>query len=206
MLDSYLKFKKLTITEGYSQQVPQQITDLVDLVNQVNNTNSLNVMEIGFNAGHSAEIFLSTNKDIKLTSFDLGIHEYLKTGKEYIDFTFPGRHTLILGDSKVTVNNLINSRNSGNSGNSVNFDVIFIDGGHEYLTAKADLENCRKLSHKDTIVIMDDTMFSPHWIAHWNIGPTTAWKEFVEQNKILELNRKDYSPGRGMSWGYFNLN
>tara|TARA_A100001015_G_scaffold294076_1_gene371435 strand:- start:10385 stop:10522 length:138 start_codon:yes stop_codon:yes gene_type:complete len=31
-------------------------------------------MEIGFNEGHSAETFLSTNKNIKLVSFDIEEH------------------------------------------------------------------------------------------------------------------------------------
>jgi hypothetical protein len=38
--------------EGYSQQVPQQVKDLIT------NKPNLNMMEIGFNAGHSAEVFL----------------------------------------------------------------------------------------------------------------------------------------------------
>lgn len=189
MLDSYLKLKNLVVTEGYSQQVNQQVQDLMML-----SKNKKNIMEIGFNAGHSAELFLSNNPDTILTSFDLGIHDYLKIGKEYIDFTFPGRHTLVLGDSTITVPQYNNQ-----------FDVLFIDGGHEYNIAKADLENCRKLATSDTIVIMDDTMFIPQWVASWNVGPTRAWKEFVDQGKIIELGKKDYTHGRGMCWGKYKF-
>ena len=42
--------------EGHSQQVPQQVEDLIRLTNAPNIT----VLEIGFNAGHSAEVFLKT--------------------------------------------------------------------------------------------------------------------------------------------------
>lgn len=63
--------------EGYSQQVPQQVTDLILLTNKPN----LKVMEIGFNAGHSAEIFLQNNKELTLTSFDLGGHNYVMAAK-----------------------------------------------------------------------------------------------------------------------------
>jgi hypothetical protein len=38
-------------------------------------------LEIGFNAGHSAEVFLKNNKDLILTSFDLGEHNYVTTAK-----------------------------------------------------------------------------------------------------------------------------
>ena len=60
-------------------------------------------MEIGFNAGHSAELFLSNNKNINVLSFDIGGHQYVKYGKEFIDNKYPNRHALILGDSVQTV-------------------------------------------------------------------------------------------------------
>jgi len=53
--------------EGYSQQCSQQVEDLINLTNKPH----INIMEIGFNAGHSAEVFLQNNKDLTLTSFDL---------------------------------------------------------------------------------------------------------------------------------------
>jgi len=181
--------------EGYSQQNPQQVEDLINLTNKPN----INVMEIGFNAGHSAEVFLHNNKDLILTSFDLGRHNYVTTAKEYIDNTYPDRHTLILGDSRTTIPIYINNNKE------TKFDIIFIDGGHDYDIAKADMENCFHLAHKDTIVILDDTIFTKGWEQSWTIGPTRTWLEHLEQNKIIELTRKDYFSGRGMSWGKYIL-
>ena len=179
--------------EGYSQEVPQQIVDLIFLTRQSN----IRVMEIGFNAGHSAEVFLQNNKELTLTSFDLGIHPYVKTAKDYINTTYPNRHTLILGDSRTSIPiYLENNKDS-------KFDIIFIDGGHDYEITKADMENCFHFAHKDTIVIMDDTIFTNGWEESCTIGPTRTWKENLEENKIIELGRKDYCKGRGMSWGKF---
>jgi predicted O-methyltransferase YrrM len=154
-------------------------------------------MEIGFNAGHSADVFLGNNKSLTLTSFDLGGHEYVLPAKEYIDTTYPGRHTLILGDSTVTVPKYIND-NPGKV-----FDVIFIDGGHEYNIANTDLDNCMKLAHKDTVVILDDTMYTSGWQELYTIGPTRTWVEHVNNGTIAQIHKTDYYPGRGMSWGKY---
>jgi len=194
-ITSFLNSRGFHSFEGYSQQCPQQVEDLISLTNEPN----INVMEIGFNAGHSAEVFLQNNKHLTLTSFDLGIHNYGRTAKEYIDATYPNRHTLILGDSRTTIPIFLNNNKD------TKFDVIFIDGGHDYQIAKADMENCLHLAHKDTIVILDDTIFTKGWEQGWTIGPSRTWTEHLRQNKIVQLNSKDYSHGRGMSWGKYIL-
>ncbi len=194
-ITTFLNNKGFYSFEGYSQQVPQQVEDLITLTNKPN----LKMMEIGFNAGHSAEVFLQNNNELTLTSFDLGNHDYVTPAKEYIDATYPNRHTLILGDSRITVPIYLQNNKA------VKFDIIFIDGGHDYEIAKADMENCFHLAHKDTIVILDDTIFTQGWEEGWNIGPTKTWIEHLQQNKIAELNRKDYYSGRGMSWGKYIL-
>jgi predicted O-methyltransferase YrrM len=131
-LQCFLNEKNITRIEGHCQLNSQQVEDLILLTNKPN----IKVMEIGFNAGHSAETFLKNNKDLSLISFDIGVHEYVKTSKEFIDNIYPNRHTLILGNSKETIPEFI--KNNKNT----KFDVVFIDGAHDYETAKIDVENC----------------------------------------------------------------
>lgn len=153
-------------------------------------------MEIGFNAGHSAEIFLSSSKKIHLTSFDIGYHDYVNLGKQFIDEKYPDRHTLIIGNSLQSVPEYALKENK-------KFDLIFIDGGHNYENAKADIINCKKLAHEKTIVILDDTINNTNLIQNWNIGPNRAWKEAKEWNIVKETGNADYRIGRGQSWGYY---
>lgn len=196
-LTDYLNLKGFHQFEGHSQQVSEQVKDLIELTNKP----YVNVMEIGFNAGHSAEIFLKNNSSLSLTSFDLGSHDYLSTAKDYIDAIYPNRHTLILGDSKESVPKYLNENNDKK------FDVIFIDGGHDYHTAISDLINCKHFAHKDTIVIMDDTKDENHNNDNeYTWGPIRAWKQYIKYDMLTELGYKDYGIGRGMSWGkYLNF-
>lgn len=194
-LVDFYKEKNIVNFEGYSQQVKGQADFLRNIVNDKSINN---VMEIGFNAGHSAELFLSSNKNINLVSFDIGFHEYLKLGKQFIDKTYPGRHTLIIGNSLDTVPEYFRKENK-------KFDLIFIDGGHTYDIAKGDILNCKNLAHDKTIVVMDDTINNNDWVLHWNVGPNHAWKEAKDSNIIKEIGSIDFSPGRGQSWGYYNF-
>lgn len=179
--------------EGHCQLSPNQVKDLLAL----SSASNIHVMEIGFNAGHSAEIFLQHNPTLTLTSFDLGAHNYVPTAKEYIDATYPNRHSLILGDSTETVPKF------SNENPDKTFDIIFIDGGHDYRIANADLENCRKLANKDTIVIIDDTIYTRGWGQGYTVGPTQTWVEHLNNHTITEIHRVDYKPGNGMSWGKY---
>jgi predicted O-methyltransferase YrrM len=194
-ITSFLNSRGFHHFEGYCQLCPPQVEDLIMLTNKPN----INVMEIGFNAGHSAEVFLKNNEHLSLTSFDLGTHDYVSTAKEYIDSNYPNRHTLILGDSRQTVPTYLENNKS------TKFDFIFIDGGHDYEIAKADMENCLHFAHNDTVVALDDTMFTQGNEQHYTIGPTRTWSEHLQENKIVELSRKEYTNALGMSWGKYLL-
>lgn len=186
---------KTKCVEGYTQQIPGQCSALNKILDDYNIST---VMEIGFNAGHSADLFLKHPKNVKLWSFDIGQHSYVESGKTYIDNTYPGRHTLILGNSLTTVPKFIKS-------NNMKFDLIFIDGGHEYNVSKNDLLNCKNLAHNNTIVIMDDTVIRKEWIQNWNIGPIRAWEEAKTARMVEEISNEEYSSGRGQCWGKYIL-
>jgi predicted O-methyltransferase YrrM len=182
--------------EGYSQQIPDQVATLRELVKQ---QKPKRILEIGFNAGHSAEVFLSTDAGAHLLSFDLGHVPAVNVGKAFIDTHFPLRHTLIIGDSTVSVPAFTRLYPDAK------FDLIFIDGGHQYEVAKADIENCMKLADAQAIVAVDDTIFTASREQPYTIGPSKAWLEALQEGKVNELGRKEYAIGRGMVWGQYDL-
>jgi predicted O-methyltransferase YrrM len=191
-LNNYFKANNVVVTEGYSQQVPQQCNDLIELVKNANN-----ILEIGFNGGHSSELFL-THSIAKVVSFDLGEHHYLIDGKKYIDYKFPGRHTLLLGDSHKTLRNFKAISNA-------KFDFLFIDGDHMYDGALQDLMDCRELAAPNAVLVFDDVIYKPELSCSWTTGPTKAWQDMIKMDNIVELGYKEYSRGRGMVFGKYKL-
>ena len=146
------------------------------LAGTVENTGAGLIGEIGFNAGFSTQVFLTANPEATVVSFDLAERGYTKVAKEILDKRFPGRHTLIAGDSTKTVPEF--SRQNPD----VRFDLFFIDGGHDYEVAKADIENAKALCTTQTAVIIDD--LTP-WLK-WGEGPTRAWTEAIQQGLVRQ--------------------
>ena len=197
-LVNFLQHNNIKVTEGYTQLNNKQCLEIIKILKE--NNNSKLIMEIGFNAGHSAELFLE-NSNAYVYSFDLGthFHQYLKHGKNFINKIFPNRHTLVIGDSTIMVPDFAKK-------NNIIFDIIFIDGGHDYEIAIADLINCKQLSNANTIVIMDDIIKNnKSFETSWTVGPTKAWNECIQNNIIVETSTFDWAPGHGMCVGKYLL-
>jgi hypothetical protein len=134
------------------------------------------VAEVGFNGGHSSYLFLAARPDVRVTSFDLNEHDYIDLAKAAVDDLFPGRHELVTGDSISTVPAFADAHPGRR------FDLIFIDGGHSFESARTDLDNLRRLASDRTIVAMDD--LERH--KGWGIGPVRAWLSAQQDGLISE--------------------
>tara|TARA_B100001063_G_scaffold247059_1_gene289830 strand:- start:1961 stop:2596 length:636 start_codon:yes stop_codon:yes gene_type:complete len=192
-LDEYLDHFNIRPIEGHCQQVGRQVDILKHYAKQPGITN---IMEIGFNCGHSAEVFLKAKPENQLHSFSI-IRNNLRYGKRYLDYNYPDRLNIVIGESEWSIPNFI-KKNPNKK-----FDLIFIDGAHWEPIPKVDLENCRKMAHENTIVLFDDTCYSEQLRKYWNEYPTKVWTEALEKNEIVELGKEDFDKGRGMSWGKY---
>jgi len=193
-------FDQDAITEGSSST--ESSDWLIDIIT-THAPEAKKIMEIGLNLGHSSDKLL-TNTDAHITSFDLLEFDYSEFVVDYFKKYYANRHDIISGDSTIVVPQYAKETNN-------KFDVIFIDGGHAYEIAKADLENCRILSNKNTIVILDDVVRNgyfdgnPVFAQHWNYGPTKVWDEMVAAGIIEEIegSYRVFAGGRGLVAGRY---
>ena len=190
-LTEYLREKGFKRFEGYSYECMEQVEYIRRLCVEYKIGS---VLEIGFNAGHSSYLFLGLGEDVNVLSFDIGIHDYTVEGKKFIDDKFLGRHELIIGDSNVTVPVSFRGKK---------YDLIFIDGCHDYKVAKLDLENCKKYAHENTLVIMDDTVYTRGMGKTHTGGPTNVWLDALKLGLVEEFGMVEFGVGRGMSWGRY---
>jgi cephalosporin hydroxylase len=112
--------------------------------------------EIGFNAGHSALLFLIGRQasPLEMTVFDIGEHRYTKPCLSHIQSRFPSvRFEYVEGDSTATMPAWID-RNAAAVGA---YDVVHVDGGHTEHCITNDMKNADRLVRPGGLVIVDDT-------------------------------------------------
>jgi predicted O-methyltransferase YrrM len=150
---------------------PDELAYLAEVVRRVR---AESVLEIGFNAGMSSQALLSASPRTRVVSFDLGLHPYVDRAKRYIDRRFPGRHQLVVGDSRETLPEYARTHPDAA------FDLAFVDGGHEVEVVREDLRNAGKLCRAGAHVLVDDlTPWRP-----WGVGPAAAWQEALDQGLV----------------------
>ncbi|MBS0619841.1 MAG: class I SAM-dependent methyltransferase [Verrucomicrobia bacterium] len=152
-LDAYLRSKGVFlnpapshVNEGYSSEL-QRETFLHDLQSA---PQIKSILEIGFNAGHTSELFLNGLPGSRVISFDINLHPYTRTGVEFMHGKFGDRFTFIEGDAGVKVAEYADAHPYEW------VDLIFIDGGHTFNCCVADIKNCQRLAHRDTLVWIND--------------------------------------------------
>ena len=111
-----------------------------------------------------------------MTSLDFFDHSYASKCLKFTKDRYGDKFNYIVGDSKDTLDSLIKD--------SKVYDLIFIDGCHEYSGVKSDLDRCLKLCHENTVIIMDDLV--P--FKKWGKDVVKIWNEYIENNKIIPLN------------------
>jgi predicted O-methyltransferase YrrM len=156
-----------------------------------NNKHIKRIVEIGFNAGLSAATFLASRDDIQVISFDIGMHEYVLKIKNELDKMFPGRHSLIIGNSKDAlpmINNFFNVSQQP-------VDLFFVDGDHRDPMPLIDIQNALKWIGPQGLLIVDDIC-----AIHGSEGVNQAVEKCLNDKIIVLL---DHKLAKDRGWGVF---
>jgi hypothetical protein len=115
------------------------------------------VLEIGFNAGHSAALMLAANPSLTYKGIDICEHGYSKPCFEVLARHFPGRVAFYPGDSTKVY--------PANAADFADCDLVHVDGGHTLALFRADMTNALKLPYTavDRHILVDDTE-DAYWV------------------------------------------
>jgi hypothetical protein len=146
------------------------------------------LLEIGFNAGHSALLALSCNPDLRYVGVDLGRHGYVARCSGLLRERFGDRIDLVTGDSREVMTRFHQR---------APFDRYHVDGGHSIGVASTDLSNVWACAKHGDLVLMDDTQYERLDILcdyflvqgmYEEVVPTKVWKKGPQ--RLLRV-RKD---------------
>lgn len=142
----YSHHQNLAVNTTINAQFAHKRTQLAALAKH-----KFDVMEIGFNAGHSAALMLHSNPTLRYTGIDIGWHKYTPMCADYLRERFAGRFDLLIGDSR-SVYPMSFDRFAA-------CDLIHIDGGHSHELFRIDLVHALTLpcTNADRHLLIDDT-------------------------------------------------
>jgi len=173
---------------GEGATVPAQIMFFVQLL--IEQSGIKKVLEIGMNQGLSTGCLLAARPDIHVVSIDIGTHDYILKAQKFISSYFPGRHTLILGDSTDVMPQM------GKMFTSYMPDLIFMDGGHTEPTVSQDITNCLNMCSPVTLLLIDDY----HYKYPYQHEVRAAVDKAVSDKRMRMLGQWE---GEQREWGLF---
>lgn len=171
-LDENFKKHGWQLTEGHSAH---KIDELRMYLTIARLPKIKRICEIGFNAGHSASLWLLANPEAEVIMFDIGDHDYTKPTYEYLRDS-PHFESLGIKNAKNRFKLYL-----GNSFESlarfrmehpdIKCDLLSIDGGHASEAALNDIVYMKPLSNPHwNLVVIDDS----------NCGQRLGWCKTVE--------------------------
>lgn len=106
------------------------------------------ILEIGFNSGNSALVFLYANPNCKIYAFDICYNIYEKHCVDYLNTHFNNRVILIKGDSNMTVPYFNDLKKF--------ISIYHIDGGNNDKIISTDIVNCYNMGLDGSFLIINN--------------------------------------------------
>eukprot|EP01036_Dinobryon_divergens_P033619 gene33619-43449_t len=173
---------------GHIGDVPNE---LIDFASAATIPGVKTICEVGFNAGHSAAVFLFSNPLVQMISFDLDTQDWSAAQVNYVSSQFPQRLTYVQGNFKLKV------KEYAGANPSVKCDLWSINGDHHHHRgAEFDFEGAALMSAMRSFVLAHD---------HTNdsVALKEIWHRWEVNKKLRSIYCKsDDSNYRGYSNGW----
>jgi hypothetical protein len=185
-------------TMGHIAQVPQQVKFIQRYVSSLFSGRAAHICEVGFNAGHSALVFLTASPTTTYTAIDLGDLKWSVASREFLRSRFPERFKYIQGEAgrgkalKAYATRAKREKglarfDSHSQQNAPLCDLLSVDGSHRFEGANADVLNGLAIAGKNGYVMIDDA-------SETYPGVIQAW-EGAKKNHVLREIECSPSPG-----------
>lgn len=177
---------------GHIGQVPDQIRDYAAVSRLLTDGfgRSATICEVGFNAGHSAAVFLTANPSAHYVGFDLGTLGWSAAQRSLVNTMFPGRIEHIIGSSFQTVPRYHQQHPA------FSCDLWSVDGDHGPDAAK-DFAAARAMATRGGLVLADDhTASFPAVVAIWQSLVDGGHLETIHCHEDAGV----YPPGLKKGW------
>jgi hypothetical protein len=150
---------------GHTAQVPSQVSSLRSQLDEHPQLRSGTICEIGFNAGHSAVVWLEGTR-ARVVEFDLLTLPYSRQARRFVETRYPQRTAFHVGDSHATVPRYASLVGNGTAPAC---DLWLVDGDHG-IHSKSDFFHALAASHDGTAIIADDAgLLFPYVRKYWRI-------------------------------------
>ena len=145
--------------------------------------NKIDVLEIGSYEGRSSSFLLKTLEKMHLTCVDTfePFHELQEKNNKKFKKVYENFQKNIINFSS-RVNVVKNTSDYFFESNKKKFDLIYVDGSHEFEYVKRDANNAFKVLNKNGIIIFDDFLW--HHKQPLKLSITYAILDFLNKNKL----------------------
>ena len=140
MIDTSFLTEGLNAVEGHLKTTTRTVEKFTEIYNIIQPSK---VLEIGFNAGHSAYMSLTILPEVVYNSVDIGRHYYTSINADKLKDLFGERFSY----QKVNSQKIMPSSKQG-------YDAVFIDGDHSITGITSDLKLCNSM--KVPYILVDD--------------------------------------------------
>ena len=160
------------------------------------------VLEIGVYRGQTLSLFNYLSDYYQVRSEVWGVSPLTSVGdnvSNYIDINYEEDIVFNFNNFNLKKPNIFIGHSDSDIGKnfiqSKKWDLIYIDGSHEYETVKQDVDNCIKSLNKKGLLILDDSsLYTDFNLIHKDIstfkgheGPSKLFEELIKDKKLNYL-------------------